>query len=234
MVAGVGIEYDNNSGTSATRCLRRRLRAWVNAPISTLPRSIFRLISRTLLTYCDGRSFSDVILCGHSYGGLVISGVADRVPDRLRALVYLDAFVPEDGECLFDIHPPGLAQHMRLQAQMEGNGWSVPPIRAERFNVNSRDAVWVDAQCTSQSIATFEEHIRLNRIPSRAHDATHILATGWDNSPFRDSHERAKAKGWKTRTIACGHEVMLDRPIELTDMLLELATSAPPSRLMAD
>ena len=176
---------------------------------------------------------SDVILCGHSYGGLVISGVVDRVPDRIRALVYLDAFVPEDGECLFDIHPPGLAQHMRLQAQMEGDGWSVPPIRAERFNVNSRDAVWVDAQCTSQSIATFEEHIRLNRIPSRTHDATHILATGWDNSPFRDSHERAKAKGWKTRTIACGHEVMLDSPVELTEMLLELATSAPPSRLLA-
>ena len=44
-----------------------------------------------------------MILCGHSYGGFVISGVADQIPDRIRALVYLDAFVPEDGECVLDL-----------------------------------------------------------------------------------------------------------------------------------
>ena len=51
-------------------------------------------------------------------------------------------------------------------------------------------------------------------------DLIHILATGWDNSPFSASHERAKANGWKTRTVACGHDVMLDRPDELTELLL--------------
>ena len=152
---------------------------------------------------------SDVILCGHSYGGSVITGAADRIPERIRALVYLDAFVPEDGECLLDLAPEH-AQHMRLQAETAGDGWSVPPIPAERFNVNTGDAAWVDAQCTSQSIASFEEHIRLNRVASHTHDATYILATGWDDSPFAVAHERAKAKGWKTRTVTCGHEVMLD------------------------
>jgi pimeloyl-ACP methyl ester carboxylesterase len=172
---------------------------------------------------------SDVILCGHSYGGSVISGAADQVPKRIRRLVYLDAFVPEDGECMFDLLPPELAQRIRLQAQTAGAGWNVPPIPAERFNVNLRDAAWVNAQCTSQSIGSFEEHIRLNRVPSHTHDATHILATGWDNSPFRAAHERAKAKGWETLTVTCGHEVMLDLPGELTDLLLEFATSAVPS-----
>jgi pimeloyl-ACP methyl ester carboxylesterase len=175
---------------------------------------------------------SDVILCGHSYGGNVITGVADQVPERIRTLVYLDAFVPEDGECLFDLHAPEHAQYMRLQAQMAGDGWNVPPIPAERFNVNLRDAAWVNAQCTSQSIASFEERIRLNRVPHHTHDVTHILATGWDNSPFRVAHERAKAKGWKTRTVTCGHEVMLDLPRELTDLLLEFATLAVPSSQM--
>ena len=164
---------------------------------------------------------SSVIICGHSYGGNVISGVADQVPERIRTLVYLDAFVPEDGECLFDLlHPPEWAQQMRLQAQTAGAGWNVPPIPAEHFNVNLRDAAWVNAQCTSQSIASFEEPIRLNRVPSRTHDATYILATGWDNSPFRVAHERAKAKGWRTLTVTCGHDVMLDLPGELTDLLL--------------
>jgi pimeloyl-ACP methyl ester carboxylesterase len=176
---------------------------------------------------------SDVILCGHSYGGNVITGVADRIPERIRTLVYLDAFVPEDGECLFDLHPPELAQQMRLQAQTAGAGWNVPPIPAERFNANLRDVAWVNAQCTSQSIASFEEHIRLNRVPCHPHGATHILATGWDNSPFRAAHERAKSKGWKTRTVTCGHEVMLDLPGELTDLLLEFATSAVPSPFVA-
>jgi pimeloyl-ACP methyl ester carboxylesterase len=169
---------------------------------------------------------SDVVLCGHSYGGSVISGVANQIPERIRTLVYLDAFVPEDGECLFDLAPEH-AQRMRLQAQTAGDGWNVPPIPAERFNINLRDAAWVNAQCTSQSIASFEEHIRLNRASSHTHDVTHILATGWDNSPFLVAHERAKAKGWKTRTVTCGHEVMLDLPGELTDLLLEFATSAP-------
>jgi len=85
---------------------------------------------------------SDVILCGHSYGGNVISGAADQVPERIRSLVYLDAFVPEHGECLFDLAPEH-AQHMRLQAQTLGAGWNVPPIPAERFNINLRDAAWV-------------------------------------------------------------------------------------------
>jgi hypothetical protein len=137
--------------------------------------------------------------------------------------------VPEAGECVLDLLPPGLAQPIRLQAQTVGAGWNVPPIPAERFNINLRDATWVNAQCTSQSIASFEEHIRLNQVPSHTHDATHILATGWDNSPFRAAHERAKAKGWETRTVTNGHEVMLDLPGELTDLLLEFATSAAPS-----
>ena len=108
---------------------------------------------------------SDVILCGHSYGGMVISGAADRVPERIRALVYLDAFVPEDGECLFDFLSPELAQPMRLQAQTAGGGWKVPPIPAERFNINLEDAAWVNAQCTFQSIASFEEPVELKGVP---------------------------------------------------------------------
>src|SRR4029077_10187350 len=65
---------------------------------------------------------SDVILCGHSYGGSVIRGVADRAPGRIRQLGYTYAFVPEDSESLFDLAPEH-ARHMRLQAQTTGSGW---------------------------------------------------------------------------------------------------------------
>jgi pimeloyl-ACP methyl ester carboxylesterase len=163
----------------------------------------------------------DVILCGHSYGGCVITGAADRVPDRVRTLVYLDAFVPEDGEALIDLLPSGQAQAMR-QGAVEN--WQVPPIPAEAFKVNPRDSAWVNRQCTPQSLKTFEEPLALTSASGSIKDVTHILATGYqEGSPFPACHERARAKGWKTRTIACGHDVMLDLPEELTAFLLEYA-----------
>src|SRR5260221_7032991 len=69
---------------------------------------------------------SDVVLCGHSYGGCVISGVADRVPDRIGALVYLDAFVLEDGQSLHDTLPPS-QRDLQLELTLQhGEGWKVP------------------------------------------------------------------------------------------------------------
>jgi len=168
---------------------------------------------------------SDVILCGHSYGGFVISGAADRIPDRIRALVYLDAFVPEGGECLFDLLPQEQVQGTRQQVQASGDGWKVAPIPAEVFHVNPHDCAWVNAQCTPHSLACFEERIKLTGGLGRIQDVTHILATEFrEGSPFAACHERAKAKGWKTSTMACGHDVMLDLPDELTALLLALAS----------
>jgi pimeloyl-ACP methyl ester carboxylesterase len=159
---------------------------------------------------------SDVILCGHSYGGCVISGAADLVPDRIRALVYLDAFVLEDGEALIDLLPPEQVQGMRQ------HGWKVNPIPAEAFNVNPQDCAWVNRQCTPQALACFEERIQLTGGIGRIKDVTHILATGYvAGSPFPACHERAKKKGWKVREMPCGHDVMLDLPDELTAFLLE-------------
>jgi pimeloyl-ACP methyl ester carboxylesterase len=159
---------------------------------------------------------SDVILCGHSYGGCVISGAADGVSDRIRALVYLDAFVLEDGEALIDLLPPEQVQGMRQ------HGWKVNPIPAEAFNVNPADCAWVNRQCTPQALACFEERIELTGGIGRIKDVTHVLATGYvAGSPFPACHERAKEKGWKTRTMPSGHDVMLDLPDELTAVLLE-------------
>jgi pimeloyl-ACP methyl ester carboxylesterase len=166
---------------------------------------------------------SEVILCGHSYGGCVISGAADQIPERIGALVYLDAFVLEDGESLFDLAGEA-ADRMREQARTAGDGWKLMPIPAEVFGVNAADRAWVNTQCTPQSLACFEQKIQLTGGLNRIRNVTHILATGFrEGSPFPVSHERAKQKGWKTETVACGHDVMLDLPEELTGILLRLA-----------
>jgi len=170
---------------------------------------------------------SNVILCGHSYGGAVVAGVADRVPDRIEALVYLDAFVLQNGQSLHDTLPEAQRALQLELARDIGDGWKVPPIPAEVFNVNPTDREWVDRQCTMQPLATFQQPLRLNGQFSTPQNTTFILATGFADSPFPPFYEQAKTKGWTTTTVACGHDVMLDRPQELTDLLVGIASARP-------
>ena len=162
----------------------------------------------------------DVVLCGHSYAGCVITGAADRVPERIHALVYLDAFILEDGQSLHDTLPPIVRDAQVDGSRRDGDGWRVPPITAETFNVNEADGAWVDAQCTPQPLKTFQQRLRLrNAIP--VSKVTYVLATGWNNSPFPPFHALAKQKGWRTERVACGHDVMLDRPDDVVRILRE-------------
>jgi hypothetical protein len=140
----------------------------------------------------------------------------------LRALVYLDAFILENGQSLHDVLPREVAEGQVRGTEASGEGWRVPPISAEFFQVNLEDRAWADRQCTPQPLATFQQRLRVDNTfpPSKV---THILATGYEHSPFPPFHEIAKRKGWKTLTIDCGHDVMLDRPAELTAMLRDAA-----------
>jgi pimeloyl-ACP methyl ester carboxylesterase len=166
----------------------------------------------------------DVVLCGHSYGGCVISGAGDRVADRISALVYLDAFILEDGQGLHDTIPTEMRQGQLELTRKAGGGWKVPPIPAEAFNVNVEDREWVNRQCTMQPLATFQQRIRLTGALDHIRNVTFILANGWSPSPFPPFYELARAKGWNTLTINCGHDVMLDEPEELTAQLLTVSS----------
>jgi pimeloyl-ACP methyl ester carboxylesterase len=158
---------------------------------------------------------SDVVLCGHSYGGAVVSGVANLIPDRIRSLVYLDAFLLEDGE--------NVLQHAPIEEDWVTDGWKVRPIPAGKFNVNIVDRDWVDRQCTTQSIGCWRQPLTDTSGINRIGKIVYILAKGWDNgkSPFAPFFEKARARGWKTVTIASGHDVMLDKPEELARALIE-------------
>jgi pimeloyl-ACP methyl ester carboxylesterase len=167
---------------------------------------------------------TDVVLCGHSYGGCVVTGVADRLPERVRALVYLDAFALDDGECLIDHLPEDQRQGMYDRTRAQGDGWRVPPIPAAVFEVNAADREWVDRQCTPHPLACFEQRLKLSGGISRIGNITYILAKNFrEASPFPPLHARAQKRGWKTKTIEAGHDVMLDRPAELAAMLLDAA-----------
>jgi pimeloyl-ACP methyl ester carboxylesterase len=163
----------------------------------------------------------DVVLCGHSYGGMVISGVAEKAADRIRSLVYLDAFVPQNGKALFDYVPPELSGTMREDARRNGEGYKISPIPAEAFAVNPADAAWVNTMCVKQPIATFEQPAALTGARERVARRVFILASGWAPSPFPQFAEQLGGNpAWRVTAIPCGHDVMVDRPQELADALV--------------
>jgi pimeloyl-ACP methyl ester carboxylesterase len=172
----------------------------------------------------EAEELSDAVLCGHSYGGMVITGVADRIPDRIRSLVYLDAFVPGDGQCTLDFQPPERAAVFRAEAAAKGGGWLIPPVPAARFKVNEADQAWVDRRCVPHPLACFEQKLRLTGAFARVTRRSYIKAGAYVPSPFDSIFERLKADpGWKVHSVPCGHDVMVDRPEELAALLVQSA-----------
>ena len=166
----------------------------------------------------------DVVLAGHSYGGQVITGVADAAPERLRALVYLDAFVGEDGKSTLDMDSPE-ACAFHTEAARSNGGHTIPPIPAAIFGVNASDQPWVDRLCTPQPFATFAERLSLSGRHAIEYRA-YVFAKGW-NGPFRPIFDRVRAEGgWHLHEFECGHDVMIDAPAQTVSVLLAAAEGA--------
>jgi pimeloyl-ACP methyl ester carboxylesterase len=165
-------------------------------------------------------SLSDVVLAGHSYGGMVITGIGDRIPEKVRALVYLDAFLPEDGQSLFDINIPANSQRFVDGAGRIG-GLAVPAPPAAYFNVNAADAARVDALATPFPLGCFTEKISLTGAHKTIGKHIYVHSTVLPReSPFKPFYDRVKADpSWQAHTLPCGHDAMLDLPDETTALL---------------
>ena len=165
----------------------------------------------------------NVILAGHSYGGMVITGVADRIADKIRALAYLDAFVPDDGQSLFDINIPANTQRF-LQGAGTLGGLAVPAPPAAYFGVNAADAATVDALATPFPLGCFTEKLKLSGAYRSVEKHLYVHGTVLPReSPFRPFYGRALAAGWSAHALACGHHVMLDAPEKTAELLETLA-----------
>jgi pimeloyl-ACP methyl ester carboxylesterase len=165
---------------------------------------------------------SDVVLCGHSYGGMIITGVAEKMQPAIRSIVYLDAFVPLNGESVFDLTGP--AVHKVLREAQAKNLIAVPPRSAEAFGVNVADRAWVDSQCTPQPIATFTEKLAVTGANERIGKKAYIRAASYPSPGFDAALARVKADpSWRTFAAPCGHDVMIDEPKWLAKILLDVA-----------
>ena len=167
------------------------------------------------------QDLKDVVLVGHSYGGMVISGVAERMEKAIASLVMLDAFMPESGQALIDI-VPGQMRDNFMAAQRSGAS-VIPPRAAAIFKVNEKDRAWVDAQCTAQPMQTFFEKLSQTGARERIGKKTYIRAKGYDSPYFDLGLETARKQGWHTYEVPCGHDVMLDMPERLAEILQDVA-----------
>ena len=175
----------------------------------------------------------DVVLCGASYSGMVITGAADRVPDRIRLLVYIDAFVPEDAQSTLDFMPQEFAGMVQAVTDERGHGWLpfpdefLPPhglIRdEEREHYVSRLRDHPAASCSEPVQLTGE----VERLPR-----AFIRCTGGDadegDDPFGAMARRARSAGWPYRELALPHDPHLFDPAGTAAVVGELASIARP------
>jgi pimeloyl-ACP methyl ester carboxylesterase len=175
-----------------------------------------------ILNLIKWERLDNVVLLGHSYGGMVISGVADRAHDKIAALVYLDALIPHDGQSVFDLAPPEVMK-VQLDGAAANGGYAVPPTPALAFEVNEKDRAWVDASCTPQPLACMIERIKFTgRGIAGVRKKLYILAANWGSGRgFRRFYNDVKDQpGWARFELACGHDAMIDMPEGLAAILL--------------
>ena len=159
----------------------------------------------------------DVIVVGHSYGGMVISGVAEKAEKSIASFVFLDAFFPESGQSLSDLAAPPVRGAFLAAAQ--SGATTLAPRSAAMFNVNEGDRAWVDAQCTPQPIQCVLQKLTLTGARERIASRTYIRATGYPSVSFDAGLEKARARGWRSYEVPCGHDVMVDAPVRLAEIL---------------
>ena len=166
-----------------------------------------------VVSYIENEKLTDVVLCGHSYAGLVIAGAADRLPGRIRTLLFIDALVPRDGESVWST-------------------WG--PEQREAFVQNSPDGIvtnpppGVDPRARPHPLACFLQPVRLGDHAYQVDEKVFVWCRAWADGPYKAIHERVDAEGdWTIHRIPFGHDIMNEAPDVTLELLLATAERRP-------
>ena len=168
---------------------------------------------------------SDVILVGASYAGMVTTSVADRMPERIAALVYQNAFIAEDGVAQNDLLPGWRREMIEKELAEDPDAWRMPPPDPKLFGVTDpNDIAWIAAKMTVQPAKTFQDKARITGGHKAITSRTYIRATGYPNSTFdRYVEERSDDPGWRVEVLDTSHDAMITAPDDIVRILLEVA-----------
>ncbi len=171
----------------------------------------------------------DVILVGHSYAGMVITGVAEKTADRIAHLVYLDAFLPENGKSLVDYQPPQMLEKFLKMTREEGEGFKLPSlISPEEFGVtDEEDLVWVRPRMNAHPLKTKTDPVHISDPRAARIPRTFVYCNDPAVGPFGQFADRVREdESWAYFELATGHDAMITAPEEVADLLLQLADQA--------
>jgi pimeloyl-ACP methyl ester carboxylesterase len=167
-------------------------------------------------------NLSDVVLVGHSYGGIIISGVAEQIPDKISSIVFLDAFLPEDGETLLAKSSPGFVKAINTAIETGQVGIKPPPAAA--FGVQESARAWVDSKTTAQPVGTYTERAVFKGGRNKIAKKTYVRANGYKSTTFDGNLAKVKAAGdWKIHELDIGHDLMVVDPERVASLILASA-----------
>lgn len=174
-----------------------------------------------VVSLADMEDLRDFVLVGHSYGGMVVTGAADRLHARIRRLVYLDAFVPQHGKCLLDYVVPERAAGMRLEGEKSG---SVTPPPLSLWGITRPEhAAFIKPRETPHPYRTMTQALRLENEAALARLPKTFV---YCSSPATGSFDQFAAKfrddpAWRFFELKTGHDAMILMPEEVTQILRE-------------
>jgi pimeloyl-ACP methyl ester carboxylesterase len=170
------------------------------------------LHTKDILQVIEYERLSDFVLVGHSYGGMVVTAVADRVPEKLSSLVYLDAFVPKNGESLLDLARPEMREKI-----LALTGWQVPPPPPQGMT-NKEEVAWIEGRRNAQPIGTMKEKVSIKG--TYKGKRTYIFCSGYSPTTFAPFGAATKAdKAWRYHELPTHHYPQISMPRELAAIL---------------
>ncbi|MEU2348842.1 alpha/beta hydrolase [Modestobacter sp. NPDC049651] len=173
-----------------------------------------------VVTAVRAQEFTDVVLVGHSYAGMVVTGAADQL-DEVARLVYVDGVVPHPGQTWAETNPP--AAQAERRAQIAATGVMAPPP-ASAFGLSGADAAWVDRRQTSQPGGVYDDPLHFDGDRWAARPRTYVDCSSPALPSIEPSRVRARTEpGWEVVVLDTGHDPMVSAPAALTAVLLDVA-----------
>jgi pimeloyl-ACP methyl ester carboxylesterase len=181
--------------------------------------------ARDITSLIERENLREVVLVGHSYAGMVIPLVADRMPQRLHKLVFLDSLLLDAGQSFASLVPPAAWQERLAQVREKGRGVGIPPFPAKAFGIaDPADQAWVDSKLTLHPIGTYEQPRALRHAFGNGVPRVYIECTSPSNPGTASSRDKLKSQsGWTHDTVATGHDAMVAAPALTAQVLLKYA-----------
>lgn len=180
--------------------------------------------TQDLVAVLETEELEDAVLVGHSFGGHAITGAADRVPERIRSLIYLDGVIPRSGRAPLDSFAPEVAAERRRLAAQTG-GVSIAPPDPGFFGIPpGPEADWVRRRLTPHPFGTMDSLMHFKEPPGNGLPCTYVFCTAPVYEPLAHARDYARQlPGWGWREIATGHDAMVTDPAGTAALLMELA-----------